>query len=97
MFPNRASSRILIELNVGTTLVYIASNAFTKYRTATGATLDSSTGLLRITSAQYAKLSSLFFNINGVSFAPFFLMTAADFAFRYRMSSHPMLKSGLVR
>ncbi|PBL00401.1 acid protease [Armillaria gallica] len=55
-------------VDTGTTLVYIASNAFTKYKTATGATLDSSTGLLRITSAQYAKLSSLFFNINGVSY-----------------------------
>ncbi|KAK0489835.1 aspartic peptidase domain-containing protein, partial [Armillaria luteobubalina] len=38
-----------------------------KYKSATAATLDSTTGLLRITSAQYAKLSSLFFNINGVS------------------------------
>ncbi|KAK0500685.1 aspartic peptidase A1 [Armillaria luteobubalina] len=55
-------------VDTGTTLVYIASNAFTKYKTATGATLDSTTGLLRITSAQYAKLSSLFFNINGVSY-----------------------------
>ncbi|KAK0455872.1 aspartic peptidase A1 [Armillaria borealis] len=55
-------------VDTGTTLVYIASNAFTKYKSATGATLDSSTGLLRITSAQYAKLSSLFFNINGVSY-----------------------------
>ncbi|KAK0481538.1 aspartic peptidase A1 [Armillaria novae-zelandiae] len=55
-------------VDTGTTLVYIASNAFTKYKSATGATLDSSTGLLRITSAQYANLSSLFFNINGVSY-----------------------------
>ncbi|KAK0233810.1 aspartic peptidase A1 [Armillaria fumosa] len=55
-------------VDTGTTLVYIASNAFTKYKSATGATLDSSTGLLRITSAQYAQLSSLFFNINGVSY-----------------------------
>ncbi|KAG7452252.1 aspartic protease [Guyanagaster necrorhizus] len=55
-------------VDTGTTLVYIASDAFAKYKTATGATLDSSTGLLRITSSQYSSLSSLFFNINGVSY-----------------------------
>ncbi|SJL13338.1 uncharacterized protein ARMOST_16779 [Armillaria ostoyae] len=38
--------RILREFNVGSTLVYNASNAFTKYMSATGETL---TGLLRIT------------------------------------------------
>ncbi|KAK0474485.1 aspartic peptidase domain-containing protein, partial [Armillaria luteobubalina] len=42
-----------------------------KYKLATAATLDSTMGLLHITSAQYVKLSSLFFNINGISFAPF--------------------------
>ncbi|KAK0466333.1 aspartic peptidase A1 [Desarmillaria tabescens] len=55
-------------VDTGTTLVYIASDAFARYRTATGATLDSTTGLLRITTAQYASLSSLFFHINGVSY-----------------------------
>ncbi|KAK0473828.1 hypothetical protein EDD18DRAFT_1091602 [Armillaria luteobubalina] len=42
-----------------------------KYKSATTATLDSTMGLLHITSAQYTKLSSLIFNINGISFAPF--------------------------
>ncbi|KAK0208939.1 aspartic peptidase A1 [Desarmillaria ectypa] len=55
-------------VDTGTTLVYIASDAFARYRSATGATLDSNTGLLRITSSQYSNLSSLFFKINGVSY-----------------------------
>ena len=35
---------------------------------ATGAVLDNTTGLLRLTTAKFNKLSSLFFKINGVSF-----------------------------
>ncbi|KAG6919008.1 hypothetical protein DXG01_009718 [Tephrocybe rancida] len=52
----------------GTTLVYIATDAYNRYRTATGAVLDNTTGLLRITSTQFAALKSLFFTINGVAF-----------------------------
>lgn len=51
---------------LGTTLILLATNAITKYKSATGAVDDSATGLLRITSAQYASLQSLFFNIGGV-------------------------------
>ncbi|KAH9979453.1 aspartic peptidase domain-containing protein [Lactifluus volemus] len=38
----------------------IATDAFNRYRAATGAVLDSTTGLLRITPAQYSNLKSLF-------------------------------------
>ncbi|KAF8236774.1 aspartic peptidase A1 [Tricholoma matsutake] len=55
-------------VDTGTTLVLIASDAYNRYVTATGAVLDNATGLLRITSAQYANLQSLFFHINGVTY-----------------------------
>jgi len=51
----------------GTTLFYIASDAFTRYQQATGAVIDQGTGLLCLTLAQYQNLESLFLNINGVS------------------------------
>ena len=44
------------------------ADAFSLYRTATGGVLDASTGLLRITSAQFANLKSLFFTIGGTTF-----------------------------
>jgi hypothetical protein len=50
-------------------LVLIASDAFSAYQSATGATSDESTGLLTITSAQYAALSNLDFNIGGTTFS----------------------------
>ncbi|KAG6837334.1 hypothetical protein H0H93_011429 [Arthromyces matolae] len=55
-------------VDTGTTLVYIATDAYNRYRSATGAVLDSTTGLLRITSSQFSSLQSLFFTINGVAF-----------------------------
>ncbi|KAI0730931.1 acid protease [Earliella scabrosa] len=55
-------------VDTGTTLVLIADDAFEKYQNATGGTLDSATGLYKITPAAYAKLKSLFFTINGVTF-----------------------------
>jgi hypothetical protein len=50
----------------GTTLILLATDALTKYRQATGAVLDSTTGLLSITSTQYANLQSLFFTAGDV-------------------------------
>ena len=50
----------------GTTLILLATNGLTKYKAATGAVLDSVTGLLRITSAQFSALQSLFFIAGGV-------------------------------
>ncbi|KAG6817906.1 hypothetical protein H0H87_012374 [Tephrocybe sp. NHM501043] len=55
-------------VDTGTTLLYIATDAYNRYRTATGAVLDNTTGLLRITSAQFSNLKSLFFTINGATF-----------------------------
>jgi cathepsin E len=43
-------------------------DAFDRYRRATGAVLDPTTKLLRITPAQYANLKSLFFTIGGRKF-----------------------------
>ncbi|KAJ7487335.1 aspartic peptidase domain-containing protein [Mycena galericulata] len=56
-------------VDTGTTLIYIASNAFTKYQSATGAVLDNATGLLKVTSAQFAALQNLDFVIGGVTYA----------------------------
>ncbi|KAG2369286.1 aspartic peptidase domain-containing protein [Suillus spraguei] len=50
-------------VDTGTTLVLIASDAFSTYETATGAVMDDTTGLLKITSSQYAKLQNLTFKI----------------------------------
>ena len=44
------------------------TDAFSKYKSATGATADSATGLLKITSAQYANLQNLVFTIGGTTF-----------------------------
>ncbi|KAK0199003.1 aspartic peptidase A1 [Armillaria mellea] len=55
-------------VDTGTTLTLIASDAFRKYQSATGAVLDSATGLLRLTPTQFSNLKSLFFKIGGVSY-----------------------------
>jgi hypothetical protein len=56
-------------VDTGTTLTLIASDAFKKYKTATGAVADSATGLLRITSAQYSNLKNLDFKIGGKTYS----------------------------
>lgn len=72
----------VISSRAGTTLVLIASDAYNRYVTATGAVLDNATGLLRITSAQYANLQSLFFHINGVNIPiPFVCKITDDLRF----------------
>ncbi|OCH89539.1 acid protease [Obba rivulosa] len=55
-------------VDTGTTLVLISTDAFSRYTKATGGVNDEATGLLRLTTAQFNDLESLFFNINGVSF-----------------------------
>ncbi|KAH9936082.1 acid protease [Fomitopsis serialis] len=55
-------------VDTGTTLLMIATDAFQKYQKATGATLDSTTGLLSITEDQYNKLQSLYFKIGSTTF-----------------------------
>ncbi|KAF8577516.1 aspartic proteinase [Ramaria rubella] len=53
-------------VDTGTTLLYIASDAFEAYQQATGATVDQATGLLTIESAD--SLQSLFFNVGNTTF-----------------------------
>jgi len=55
-------------VDTGTTLVLLGTTAYDKYVSLTGATLDETTGLLKISSTNYAKLESLSFNIGGTSF-----------------------------
>ncbi|EKM61603.1 uncharacterized protein PHACADRAFT_84864, partial [Phanerochaete carnosa HHB-10118-sp] len=55
-------------VDTGTTLLLIASDALTRYQSATGSVEDETTGLLRVTTAQFTNLQSLFFNINGVTY-----------------------------
>jgi len=52
-------------VDTGTTLMLIATDAFNRYKTTTGATLDSNTGMLSITNEQYSRLQSMFFTIGG--------------------------------
>ncbi|KII85590.1 hypothetical protein PLICRDRAFT_116125 [Plicaturopsis crispa FD-325 SS-3] len=54
-------------VDTGTTMTLIPSDTFAKYKKAIGATVDSATGLLSITPAQYSKLSNFNFVINGVT------------------------------
>ena len=44
-------------------------DAYNKYKKATGATLDSTTGLLRITTSQYNSLKNLDFSIGGSTYS----------------------------
>ncbi|KAI1786242.1 family A1 protease [Ganoderma leucocontextum] len=58
--------------DTGTTLLLIATDAFNTYENITGATLDSTTGLLRLDPDQVGNLQSLFFHIgdNILEFTP---------------------------
>ncbi|KZV74838.1 aspartic peptidase A1 [Peniophora sp. CONT] len=55
-------------VDTGTTLLMIASDAFSNYTAATGAVLDSTTGLLTVTPTQFNNLESMFFTISGTTF-----------------------------
>ena len=55
-------------VDTGTTLLYLASDAFEAYEKATGGVLDQTTGLLKITEDQYNSLQSLFFTIGGTEY-----------------------------
>ena len=54
-------------LDTGVTLVLLDSAAFEAYKTATGGTLDESTGLLEISSEQFQNLQPLNFTIEDSS------------------------------
>ncbi|KJA26749.1 hypothetical protein HYPSUDRAFT_63538 [Hypholoma sublateritium FD-334 SS-4] len=55
-------------VDTGTTLILFATDYYKKYKSATGATDDSTTGLIKFTSSQYSKLSSLFVTFGGETF-----------------------------
>ena len=55
-------------VDTGTTLLMIATDAFQKYQSATGATLDENTGLLRLSTADYDNLEDMTFTIGGVEY-----------------------------
>lgn len=56
-------------VDTGTTLILLATDAFNGYKSATGAVPDTTTGLLSITPAQFAKLQDLVFTTNSGSYA----------------------------
>jgi len=56
-------------VDTGTTLVLLATGAFSAYQRATGAVEDNNTGLLRVTSAQFNALQNLNFVVGGTTFA----------------------------
>jgi len=56
-------------VDTGTTLILIASDAYSTYQSATGGTEDQTTGLLTISSDQYSNLSDLNFEIGGTTYA----------------------------
>jgi cathepsin E len=53
-------------VDTGTTLIYLPTDAYNKYVSATGATLDNNTGLLKVSSV--TSLKSLFFTMGGVAY-----------------------------
>jgi Eukaryotic aspartyl protease len=59
-------------VDTGTTLLYIATEAFQAYTAATGASLDAATGLLKV--ANPDSLQSLFFHMSNVSSMPTLLI-----------------------
>ncbi|KAG2114173.1 aspartic peptidase domain-containing protein [Suillus discolor] len=55
-------------VDVDTTFILIATDAFNQYQSLTGGTLDPATGLLLISSAQYGALENLNFNIGSETY-----------------------------
>jgi saccharopepsin len=55
-------------IDTGTSLVLLATDAFDAYKSATGAVLDSQTGLLRLTQAQYANLQNFVVHVGSASY-----------------------------
>ncbi|OCH86411.1 acid protease [Obba rivulosa] len=53
-------------VDTGTTLLLLASDAFSTYTQLTGATMDETTGLLTLPASKFGRIESLFFNIGGV-------------------------------
>lgn len=53
----------------GLTLLYLSSDAFAKYKAATGAVMDAKTGLLSLSTARLAALKPLVFTIAGKTYS----------------------------
>lgn len=62
-------SLYLLTVRLGTTLILFASDYYKKYKSDTGGTDDSTTGLIKFTPSQYSKLPSLFVTFGGVRFS----------------------------
>ena len=82
----------------------IPTDAFNTYQNLTGATLDSTTGLLRLDPDQVGNLQSLFFHIGDVR--PYVLFSSGasrrvaveiEFSYRTSSSSRPTPKCGRAR
>ncbi|KAG2359984.1 aspartic peptidase domain-containing protein [Suillus spraguei] len=56
-------------VDTGTTLILIATNAYSEYMSVTGATEDETTGFLAITTDQYDDLKDLNFNVGSNTYA----------------------------
>jgi saccharopepsin len=54
-------------VDTGTTLLYLPTDAVNRYKSSTGGTLDSSTGLLEISTEQFSRLESLYFTIGSIT------------------------------
>ena len=84
----------------GTTLILIATNAFTIYESLTGGVLDNNTGLLKVTSTQFADLETLSFVVGGVCILYYshsvWKTHIIFFATRFHLDWLPTVKSGLV-
>lgn len=55
-------------VDTGTTLILIASDYFSQFQSATGGTVDSTTGLLEIPSSSYSSLTDFEITVAGTSF-----------------------------
>lgn len=56
-------------VDADTTLIYLATNAFNAYIKATGGVLDTTTGLYKITAAQYTALKPLNFVLGSTTYS----------------------------
>ncbi|PCH36920.1 acid protease [Wolfiporia cocos MD-104 SS10] len=56
-------------VDTGTTLLYLPSSAYDSYISATGATYDDTTGLIKFTTTQYDDLQPLDFTIGGATYS----------------------------
>ncbi|KAG2368812.1 aspartic proteinase [Suillus spraguei] len=56
-------------VDTGTTFLAIASDAYSKYKSATSATVDAANGLLLVSSAQYSALKNLNFQIGSETYS----------------------------